>query len=169
MLLSPTSRVSCGAWVAPIVFLAATCLAVAVTPIARWDVVPYQRIERGKGMKCGVVAFSKAGIAKVTFRVNGRLREVPAMTLNERTGVWEYWTPIAAADHPEGGTFQVEATVHGRDGGKRVLPPLELVSNARGIIPRREAWVDATKGDDKTAAFEFTAYGTAIRYSASQD
>jgi uncharacterized protein YbjQ (UPF0145 family) len=26
-----------------------------------------------------------------------------------------------------------------------------------------------SKGDDKTAAFEFTAYGTAIRYSASQD
>ncbi|MBT3290813.1 MAG: hypothetical protein HN380_25940, partial [Victivallales bacterium] len=103
-------------------------------------------------MKCGVVAFSKAGIAKVTFRVNGRLREVPAMTLNERTGVWEYWTPIAAADHPAGGTFQVEATVYGRDGGTRVLPPLELVSDARGTIPRREAWVDATKGDDGTGA-----------------
>ena len=152
MLLSPTCRVSCGVWVAPIAFLAATCLASAVTPIARWDVVPYQRIERGKGMKCGVVAFSKAGIAKVTFRVNGRLREVPAMTLNERTGVWEYWTPIAAADHPAGGTFQVEATVYGRDGGTRVLPPLELVSDARGTIPRREAWVDATKGDDGTGA-----------------
>jgi uncharacterized protein YbjQ (UPF0145 family) len=26
-----------------------------------------------------------------------------------------------------------------------------------------------SKGDDKTAAYEFTAYGTAIRYSASQD
>jgi len=152
MFFPAASTVSRSAWVSFVVLLAVSSPALALTPIARWDVVPHQRIERGKSLKCGVIAFSEAGIAKVTFRVNGRTRDVASMSRNDRTQVWEYWTPIAAADHPTGGTFQVEATVYGNDGGKRVLPPLDLISDARGRLPRRQAWVDATKGSDETGA-----------------
>jgi len=102
--------------------------------------------------KCGVIAFSKAGIAKVTFRVGGQLRHVTSMRLNDRTGVYEYWTPIVAGDHPQGGPFQVGATVYGNDGGERALPLLALVSDPDGSLPGREAWVDADVGDDRTAA-----------------
>ena len=144
-LVSTANR---GAWVGLAALAGSAFSAAAVTPIARWDVVPHQRIKQSEGLRCGVIAFSKAGIARVTFRVNDQLRHVTSMHLNGRTGVYEYWTPIAAGDHPEGGSFQIGATAYGNDGGKRALPPLALVSNPNGSLPRREAWVDADDGDD---------------------
>ena len=133
---------------ATLMALSSALLAAPLTPIARWDVVPYQRVEQSEGLKCGVIAFSKAGIAKVTFHVNDQLRHVASMRLNDRTGVYEYWTPVAASDFVEDGPVQIGATVDGNDGGKRALPPLVLVSNPNGSLPRREAWVDADDGDD---------------------
>ena len=141
-----------GACVGLASLIGSTLVAAPLTPIARWDVVPHQRIEQSTSLNCGVIAFSKAGIAEVTFRVNDQPRRVTSMRLNDRTGAYEYWTSIAAEDHPEGGAFEVEATVFGNDGGKRVLPPLTLVSDSDGTLPRREAWVDADSGDDDTAA-----------------
>jgi hypothetical protein len=44
----------------------------AVTPIARYDVVPHQRIESTDTFNFGVVAFSKAGIEKVVFTISGQ-------------------------------------------------------------------------------------------------
>ena len=57
---------------------------------------------------------------------------VDSMSLNDRTGVWEHWTPFAAADHPGSGAVQIGATVYGKDGGKRELPPLDLIRDVAG-------------------------------------
>ena len=122
-----------------------------LTPIARWDVVPYQRIEQGETLNAGIVAFSKTGIDTVRFRVNGGAPiDVTAMTFNTRTQVHEYWLPIRAADLSNDGPFTVEATVYGRDGGLRELPALALVANPHGTLPAPQAWVAASGGNDAT-------------------
>lgn len=129
--------------------LSSFSVAAPLTPIARWDVVPHQRIDRGETFNCGVIAFSKNGISHITFSVGGGRREVASIRMNDRTGVHEYWTPIAADDFAEDGPVEIEATAHGNDGGRRSLDPLRLVVNPRGTLPRPEAWVDAERGDDK--------------------
>ena len=121
-----------------------------LTPIARWDVVPWQRIEHGATLNCGVVAFSKAGIERVTFSVAGERRDVTEMTHNDQSGVHEYWTPVAAGDFDRDGPVTVRATVHGADGGVRELKALPLVVNPTGSLPRPEAWADAENGSDET-------------------
>gem|GEM_PF-639845 len=135
-----------------------------LTPIARWDVVPRQRIDAGETFTCGVVAFSKFGIAKVAFAVSGQGYTGPAsidvteMTYNDRTKVYEYWAPIRADDFTSDGPITVEATVYGVDGGIRNkntggggqgLDPLTLFVNPNGTLPEPEAWV-ATTGSDST-------------------
>ena len=54
----------------PVSLTVGTVPATNLTPIARWDVVPRQRLDPGATLKCGVVAFSKYGIQKVRFAVN---------------------------------------------------------------------------------------------------
>ncbi len=121
-----------------------------LTPIARWDVVPWQRIEHGETLNCGVVAFSKAGIERVTFRVGGERRDVTEMTHNDQSGVHEYWIPVAAGDFDRDGLVTLTATVRGADGGVRELEALPLVVNPTGSLPRPEAWADAENGSDET-------------------
>jgi len=133
-------------------------------PIARWDVVPNQRIDTGETFNCGVVAFSKFGIDKVTFVINGQgytgppSIDVTEMTYNDRTNVYEYWTPIAAENFTSDGPITVEATVHDMTGGIRDkgtcsggqgLDALTLFVNPNGTLPQPEAWV-ATDGNDVT-------------------
>ena len=125
--------------------------ATPVTPIARWDVVPHQRIEAGATFKCGVVAFSRNGIQKVQFAVNGGAPvDVTEMTLNDQTSVYEYWLPIAASAFQADGPITVTALVVGQDGATRTLDPLPLVVNPRGTLPHPEAWVAVTGGNDST-------------------
>jgi len=134
-------------------------------PIARWDTVPYQRINPSGTLNVGVVAFSKYGIARVRFNIYGQGYTGPSpvdvteMTLNPQTGVYEYWTPISANKFTSDGVFTVEATVYGNDGGVRDkntdggglgLDPLRLVVNATGKLPQPEAWV-SPNGNDSTA------------------
>ncbi len=139
-----------------------------LNPIARWDVVPYQRVAYQQTFKCGVVAFSKAGIQAVRFRVNnGAPVDVTSMTFNDRTGVYEYWVPILSSDFAQSGPISVAATVYGNDGGERVLSPLPLVVDADGTLPAPQAWVDATSGNDGTgqvnnSAKPFQTIGRAI-------
>jgi len=136
----------------------------SLTPIARWDVVPYQRINAGETFKAGVVAFSKNGIQKVTFTISGQGYTDPAsidvtqMTYNDRTDVHEYWIPIAAGSFTSDGPITVEAIVHGNDGGIRDkntgggslgLDALPLIVNPTGSLPQPEAWVD-NGGNDST-------------------
>ena len=52
-----------GAILALATYFSNSGLAFALTPIARWDVVPHQRISAGETFNLGVVAFSKEGIA----------------------------------------------------------------------------------------------------------
>lgn len=135
-------------------------------PIARWDVVPYQRINADSKLNAGVVAFSKYGISRVRFTINGQGYtgtspvDVTEMTLNPQTGVWEYWTPISADKFTSDGVFTIDAAVYGNDGGYRDrfsdgggvgLDRLPLVVNATGNLPQVEAWV-SPDGSDSTGA-----------------
>jgi PKD repeat protein len=135
-------------------------------PIARWDVVPNQRINRDSTFNCGVVAFSKFGVARVQFNVIGQGYtgtnpvSVSSMSYNDQTGVWEYWTPIRGSDFTTDGPITVEASVYGNDGGVRDkttdgggvgLDALPLVVNPTGTLAQIEAWVSTT-GNDSTGA-----------------
>lgn len=67
--------------------VAAVSCAEAARPVARWDVVPYQRIDGV--FNAGVVAFHEDGV-KVVFEVAGKKFTADAPKLNNRTGVWEF-------------------------------------------------------------------------------
>ena len=135
----------------------------ALTPIARWDVVPRQRINAGETLKCGVVAFSKYGINEVRFDISGQgysgqsPKIAREMAYNDRTDVWEYWVPISASEFRSDGMITVEATVVGNDGGIRDknttpgngLESLVLWVNPNGTLANNTAWV-ATNGNDST-------------------
>lgn len=138
-------------------FLFAPAFANALTPIARWDVVPYQRIEAGETFNIGVVAFSKARIERVQFTVSGQgysgqnpLQSI-SMTYNFQTNVYEYWVPLHGSDFTTNGTFTVQAVVYGKDGGSRTLESLSLIVNATGNLAQPKAWVSTT-GNDSTGA-----------------
>jgi hypothetical protein len=130
-------------------------------PIARWSVVPHQRIDAGQVFKAGVIAFSKYGISHVSFTVNGQGYSGPSpieadrMTINDQTGLIEYWAPIKADDFAGDGLITIEATVYGYDGGIRDkntdggglgLDPLGLVVNPKGSLKTVEAWVSPNGG-----------------------
>ena len=148
------------------------CLAVLImlpsafaqlAPIARWDVVPYQRIDSSNNpFNVGVVAFSKEGIDRVEFDISGQgytsgTKTATEMTYNPRTDVYEYWVPVSASEFTSDGPITIDATVYGEDGGVRNkdtdggglgLDPLVLnVDN--GGLPQPEAWVGIT-GNDAT-------------------
>ncbi|HRX87255.1 MAG TPA: hypothetical protein P5572_19690, partial [Phycisphaerae bacterium] len=136
-----------------------------LTPAARWDTVPYQRIESGDTLKAGVVAFSKNGIQEVRFNISGQgysganPKVATSMTYNDQHDVWEYWVPISASEFTSDGQVTVEATVVGNDGGIRDknttpgngLEALTLYVNPRGSLPRNVAWVDSSSGSDSQA------------------
>ncbi|MBS3089234.1 hypothetical protein J4402_05710 [Candidatus Pacearchaeota archaeon] len=132
-----------------------------LTPIARWDVVPYQRINAGETLNLGVVAFSKEGIDRVEFLISGQgysggIKTATEMTLNSQTGVWEYWVPLSASEFSSDGVIGVEAVVYGRDGGVRDkntgggnlgLDELNFTVNPLGSLVQVEAWVDVNGND----------------------
>jgi hypothetical protein len=144
----------------------------ALTPIARWDVVPNQRINNGDVLNVGVVAFSKAGIDRVSFTVSGQgfsgatPRSVSAMTYNEQTKAYEYWFPLKASDFSSNGVFTLQANAYGKDGGTLALDRLSFVVNATGTMAAPKAWVSAT-GNNSTGkvgdrALPFKTLGGAI-------
>lgn len=147
--------------------VALTVSAGSAIPIARWDTVSYQRVNAGETLQAGVVAFSKAGIHKVEFKITGQgytgpaTVDVTSMSLNTATGVHEYWVPIRAGDFASDGPVTVEARVVGRDGGVRDkntaggglgLDPLTVVVNPRGTLPQPVAWVDPSLTSDAGGA-----------------
>lgn len=99
-----------------------------VQAIARWNVVPYQRI---KGQfNVGVVAFHKDGIEKVVFSVNGGdLIEVDSMTYNERTSTVEYWATLDTSLITSTSII-VRAVAYPKVGMTRPLPDLELIRSS---------------------------------------
>jgi len=97
----------------------------AQTPIARFDAVPFQRIDAGETFNVGIIAFSKSGIDRVEFTVKGQgyvgVNPLVSneMTNNPTTGVYEYWVPVRANDFISDGSIEIEAVVFGKDGGTR--------------------------------------------------
>jgi len=121
-------------------------------PIARWDVVPYQRF--ASTFKAGVVAFSKDGIQKVEFIINSGLASettatATSMTYNDRSDVWEYWTEIDGSNYPDG-NVTLDATVTGKDSGTNVLDQITIRNNDGGSLVAPEIWVDSSTGNDST-------------------
>lgn len=121
-------------------------------PIAAWDVVPWQVID--KPFDAGVVAFHEVSV-QVDFSIvaSGKVIQtlkVDMPTLNKRTNVWEFVLPIDPAKIPDG-PFEVKAICHpGGQGNRDVeLVPLTLYANSHGSLgPFTTVHVDAEKGDD---------------------
>lgn len=126
------------------------------TPIARWDVVPYQRFSTS--FKIGIVAFHKNGIANIDFTITGQgfsgsNQSVSSMLLNDRTGIWEYWISLSPDDFATSGLISIDATVTGGDSDSRIMDTLYLNVD-KGDLERHEAWVDPTNGSDSTGAID---------------
>ncbi len=125
--------------------------------IAQWDVVPFQ--DFNTTFNIGIVAFHIAGIDRVEFSVdNGHWVAVDEMTLNPRTGVYEYWATLNASLFNEDGPVEVRAIVYPNIGEPRVLQgadhqvfnsevSLFLTSNGQGTLPSLDVYV-STIGDD---------------------
>lgn len=120
-----------------------------VTVIANWDAVPGQEFD--SVMKLGVVAFHEAG-ADVRFTVNGGTPIiVTEPTLNDQTGVWEYWIPLDPRDYSDGPvaiTARAYPAHNPGDTEARDLPALTLIANSRGTLTRIPVWADCTAGSD---------------------
>ncbi|MHB8790234.1 MAG: hypothetical protein ACYDBT_10180 [Desulfobulbaceae bacterium] len=135
-------------------FFPKDCL--ALTPIARWDVVPYQRIEYGSSLNIGVVAFSKPGIKKVEFTATGQgysggTKTSTSMSLNSTTGTWEYWVSFPASDFSSNGAITITATVTDNNANTRNLALPMLVYGASAFSPVT-CWVHPVSGSDSTCA-----------------
>ena len=126
-------------------FLAAGAL-FAGRPVARWDVIPYQRVS--SVFKAGVVAFHEKDVT-VEFTVNGK----PAHTatkpeLNGRTKVWEFVFPFDAAKYPDG-PVRLGAKVTAEGAAPYALPEIELYANSKKTQgSRKAAWVDPKDGNE---------------------
>lgn len=152
--------------------------AYALTPIAHTDVVPYQRIETGESFKFGVVAFSKAGIDRVTFTISGQgysggTKTATAMQLNTRVartgisgevagwtgwpGVWEYYVTISASEFSSNGIAYVTPTVYGEDSGSRNLGATPIYVEGSGDQTRHYAYVNPSSGNDTTCTADSTS------------
>jgi len=120
--------------------------------IARWDVVPYQTITAADDptFTVGVVAFHIAGIARVSFSLEGGpFVDATSMTLNPETGVWEYCATLDARDfatdrpielraiaYPNAAAPQAEGTGGYPGGGlPRLLDSLRLYVDAGQANP----------------------------------
>ena len=109
----------------------------AARPVARWDVVPYQRIDGV--FKAGVVAFHDEGV-QVVFEVAGKKFTAEEPKLNDRTGVWEFFVPINVAKLPDGPiSLKANAISLGSAPESFELPELPLYAdeaNHRYALPR---------------------------------
>jgi hypothetical protein len=126
----------------------------AITPIARFDVVPYQRIENAGSFKIGVIAFSKPGIANVAFSATGQgysggTKNVTGMTLNDRTGTWEYWTTFSGSEFSSNGAVTITATVTDNDSNERNLELAMIAEGASAFTPDT-CWADSVSGNNGT-------------------
>ena len=129
------------------VVAAATVVANAARPVARWDVIPHQRF--AGVFKAGVVAFHEDGV-KVTFTVAGKTFVAEEPKLNDRTDVWEYYVPINAAKLPDGPiVVKATATTLGSAPESFELPELLLYANSKGTQGSK---AEVTIGPDESLA-----------------
>lgn len=158
---------------AVVVFCSVMSLASAVCaarPVARWDVIPYQRVSGV--FKAGVCAFHEDGV-KVEFAVNGiKTYTAEKPTFNDRTGVWEYTFPIDTSKYADGPvTLNAKAITLGPNPESFTLPELSLYSNGRKRLDVASvAWADADKGDDANDGTETAPVKTlAAAFNKVQD
>jgi len=123
----------------------ASGVAHAGRPIARWDVIPYQKVSGV--FKVGVVAFHEKDV-KVEFSVFGKPRfTAEAPELNERTGVKEYVYNLPVKTFKDGLITVGAVVTAGED--SYTLPDLPLYANARGKLTNSKVvWVDAVSGNE---------------------
>lgn len=128
--------------------------ALAARPVARWDVVPDQRVSGT--FLAGVCAFHEDGV-RVAFSIDGKfVRVANEPRKNPRTGVWEYVFPLDTSKLPDG---PVTLGARARSGGEKPetfdLPPLTLYANNGGSLAVADTlWVDSARGDDAAAGTE---------------
>ncbi len=128
--------------------------AFAARPVARWDVVPDQRVSGT--FLAGVCAFHEDGV-RVAFSIDGKfVRIANEPRLNPRTGVREYVFPLDTSKLPDG---PVTIGARARSGGEKPeefdLPPLTLYANNGGSLTVADTlWVDSAHGDDAAAGTE---------------
>ncbi len=142
----------------PSYFVLAAALAAsaasAARPVARWDVIPDQRVS---GIfRAGVCAFHEDGVS-VEFTLDGEAAYVAdAPTLNPRTGVWEYVFPVNTALIPDGPiTLGARAITQGASPEEYVLPDLPLFANNGGSLSVSDTlWVDSANGNDNADGTE---------------
>lgn len=160
-------------------------MASALTPIARTDVVPYQRIEYGTTFNFGVAAFSKAGIDRVEFAISGQgysgstktsstmrmntqlAHAEPAVPMASWPGVAEYFVEISSSEFTSNGFISVVPTVYGKDQGIRVLDSVTLIVEAMEPYTHNYAVVSGSAGDDGTGeansqTLKFKTIGAAV-------
>ncbi|MBR4893605.1 MAG: hypothetical protein IKZ36_00210, partial [Kiritimatiellae bacterium] len=78
-------------------------LAFGARPVARWDVVPWQRISGV--FNAGVVAFHESGVkVEFTIEAGGKSFRFTAddPVFNNRTSVWEFFVPVETDRLPAG-------------------------------------------------------------------
>lgn len=131
-------------------------------PIAHWDVVPYQLIE--KNFKIGVVAFHEDGV-QVEFKVNGQtvyVAENP--TFNERTGVWEYWFELDPSKYADGELLidaQAICLKNSPENPAYNLPALTLYANSGQTLGSEViSWADSVNGSDSNDGSKEFPYKT---------
>ena len=143
----------------PLLALAAAP-ALAARPVARWDVVPDQRVSGV--FRAGVCAFHEDGVS-VEFSLGGQLVCVAdAPTPNPRTGVWEYVFPVDTASLPDGPiVLGARAVSLGATQEEYVLPDLPLFANGGGSLSVADTlWVDSASGDDAAEGTEAAPLAT---------
>lgn len=156
--------------------------ALAIDPIARTDVVPYQRIEYGTSFNFGVIAFCSVGVDYVSFAISGDTatytgsspRTVSSMANNTRlahtssgevagwtgwSGVWEYFISIPSSDFSSDGNFTVTPTVYSEDGNTTVLDAVPMIVEATGAGSHHYCYADSVDGNDGNC----TADGTSAK------
>ena len=143
-----------------LVIALAAAAASAARPVARWDVIPDQRV--AGVFRAGVCAFHEDGVV-VEFSIDGKAAHVAdAPTLNPRTGVWEYVFPVDTSKLSDGPVvLGARARTAGAKPEEYVLPDLPLFANNGGSLTVKETlWVDAAAGDDAADGSEKTPFKT---------
>lgn len=126
-------------------------------PIARWDFVPWQRLQSGV-VPVGVVAHHIDGIAHVAISANGGpMTYITEPSVNPATGIYEYWAELDLSGQQ--GTVELRAIVTSKSGGARVLQGSPFTSVSDRFIDHGmpihvldaepfRVYVDALAGDD---------------------
>ncbi|MBD3239144.1 MAG: hypothetical protein GF331_01055, partial [Chitinivibrionales bacterium] len=137
--------------------------AVGSQAIANWDCVPYQIFDAT--FKLGVVAFHETGVDVQFFADGNSVGRVADPTLNERTGVYEYWVELNAADFADGPVVMTATAIpDGAGHTSRELDPLTLFADAGGSLRGSDVkWVDCDNGDDSGDGTRENPYETIER------